>query len=98
MRKTLREGDDDGKQQRYKRRRSVFTRKEGHLQVERILHGAQSPAHPLLGGGTIVPAIRPGGGGGKDAVVGVGESPDCGIGGRSGGNGTKLVSWVGVIE
>ena len=59
---------------------------------ERALHGTQPTAQPFSRGNRIVLLLRLGGRG-EDAVVGVGEGPDCGIGSRSSGNSSKLISW-----
>lgn len=65
---------------------------EGRLHDQCGLHRAQSTTHPLLGGGAIAFVPWPEGGGGKDIIVDVGEGPNSGIGSRSSGNGTELVT------
>jgi len=65
---------------------------EESLYVERALHGAQSTAQPFLRGNAIVLLVLLGGRRSEDAVVGVGEGPDGGVGSRSCGNGTKLIA------
>ena len=66
------------------------------LHEKRALHCAQSTTQPFLRRGAIILLLLDSGGG-KDAVVGVGECPDGGIGSGSSGNGTKLIAYRGEL-
>jgi hypothetical protein len=73
----------------------VYTRLQGHLHGKSGLHRAQPTIHPFARGRAVTQVyLRLDSRGREDAVVGLGEGPDSGIGGRSSSDGTKLVACI----